>query len=137
MSQRRINRTHTDEDLSHLEDAIKECVRFIFCREGSKIPIKRTEIIKHLTTACETPNNQVNKVIAEADKTLKKVTFIIVTSKSNKHVVLIVDNRYSLDYQLSNLTATILIEASLYQSCYRRWNLSSFPILIFLVNTFL
>ncbi|XP_068617932.1 non-structural maintenance of chromosomes element 3 homolog [Battus philenor] len=72
MSQRRQNRT-VGEDISVAENAIKECVRYIFYREGSKIPIKRSEILKHLQNVCETPSNQVNTVIAEANKVLKTV----------------------------------------------------------------
>ncbi|KAL0822026.1 hypothetical protein ABMA28_005402 [Loxostege sticticalis] len=73
MSQRRGNRSTAEESEANLDDAIKECVRFIVCREGSKIPIKRAEIVKHLNTTCQTLANQVNTVIVEANKTLKRV----------------------------------------------------------------
>lgn len=74
MSQRRGNRSTAEESEANLDDAIKECVRFIVCREGSKIPIKRAEIVKHLNTTCQTLANQVNTVIVEANKTLKRVS---------------------------------------------------------------
>lgn len=79
MSQRRGNRsTNVEPDISNLEESIKECVHFILCREGSKIPIKRSEIIKHLHATCETATNQVNTVLAEANKILKRVsTFVL------------------------------------------------------------
>lgn len=73
MSQRKSNRSTPEESNPNLEDHIKECVRFIVCREGSKIPIKRAEIVKHLANTCQTSPNQVNAVIIEANKTLKRV----------------------------------------------------------------
>ncbi|XP_075980384.1 non-structural maintenance of chromosomes element 3 homolog [Anticarsia gemmatalis] len=75
MSQRRANRSRggDTDDVAGLEDSIKECVRFILCKEGSKIPIKRGEILKHLSTVCQTATNLVNIVIIEANKVLKNV----------------------------------------------------------------
>lgn len=73
MSQRRSNRSQDAEDVQNLEEAIKECVRYIVCREGSKIPIKRFEIVKHLGTVCQTPANQINNVVVGANNILKKV----------------------------------------------------------------
>lgn len=82
MSQRRSNRSREEpEDLSHLEDSIKECVRFMLCREGSKVPIKRSEVNKHLSTVCQTASNQINTVIIEASKVLKRVIFLLNTFK--------------------------------------------------------
>lgn len=79
MSQRRNNRSSNAEvDISELKDSIKECVRFLVCREGSKIPIKRGEIIKHLSTTCQTPTNKVSTVIIEANKVLKKVSILLI-----------------------------------------------------------
>ncbi|KAJ8712548.1 hypothetical protein PYW07_005390 [Mythimna separata] len=93
MSQRRGNRsTNAEPDISELEDSIKECVHYIICREGSKIPIKRSEIIKHLNTTCETPTSQVNKVIIEANKILKRVygyKLVQVDSKSGMQYILV------------------------------------------------
>lgn len=78
MSQKRVKRpSNTAIDYSEIEDSVKECVRFIVCREGSKIPIKRSEIIKHLSTVCETPSNHTNAVIIEANKVLKRVSYIL------------------------------------------------------------
>jgi uncharacterized Rmd1/YagE family protein len=86
MSQRR-NRTinssndevdteaHTDPGL---KNAVQECVRYLFCRERSKIPIKRTEILKHLLNTCQTPANQVNNVIVEANRVLKVSVFVFI-----------------------------------------------------------
>lgn len=73
MSQRRLNRSVEPEDITQLDRAIKECVRYIFYREGSKIPIKRPEILKHLDVVCQTPANRVNTVLLEANKVLKTV----------------------------------------------------------------
>uniref|UniRef100_A0A2A4K7V2 MAGE domain-containing protein n=1 Tax=Heliothis virescens TaxID=7102 RepID=A0A2A4K7V2_HELVI len=82
MSQRRTKRstqaeqdrsTSAEPDISDLEESIKECVRYIICREGSKIPIKRAEIIKHLNTTCQTPSNMVKTILVEADKIIKRV----------------------------------------------------------------
>ncbi|KOB67126.1 MAGE-like protein 2, partial [Operophtera brumata] len=72
MSQRRSNRSQADEDVPDLAEPIKECVRFIVCREGSKIPIRRSEIVKHLVTVCQTPSNQINNVVLGANNLLKK-----------------------------------------------------------------
>ena len=83
MSQRRGNRsTNVEPDVSELEEAIKECVHYILCREGSKIPIKRGEIIKHLNATCETATSQVNRVLSEADKVLKRVSVFVLFEKS-------------------------------------------------------
>lgn len=73
MSQRRNRQSNAEVDVSALEDAIKECVRYIICREGSKIPIKRSEVSKHLSATCQTSPNQVNSVLIEANKILKRV----------------------------------------------------------------
>lgn len=74
MSQRRNRQSNAEVDVSALEDAIKECVRYIICREGSKIPIKRSEVSKHLNATCQTSPNQVNSVLIEANKILKRVS---------------------------------------------------------------
>lgn len=71
MSQRRSKSLNVSS--SEIADSIKECVRYIISREGSKIPIKRAEIIKHLTTICQTSSGQVNAVIIETNKILKQV----------------------------------------------------------------
>lgn len=73
MSQRRSNRSQA-EDVPNLEEPIKECVRFIVCREGSKIPIKRSEIVRHLGAVCQTPSNQINNVVVGANNILRKVS---------------------------------------------------------------
>ncbi|XP_060804903.1 non-structural maintenance of chromosomes element 3 homolog isoform X2 [Amyelois transitella] len=73
MSQRRTNRSTADAEESVDEEAVTECVRYIICRESSKFPIKRAEILKHLTTTTQTPANQVKSVLVEANKILKQV----------------------------------------------------------------
>lgn len=73
MSQRRQIRRNTVEDTTTLDRAAVECVRYVFSREGSKLPIKRTEILKYLQNVCETPSNQINSVMVEANKVLKSV----------------------------------------------------------------
>lgn len=105
MSQRRANRTvntsNSEEIEATLEDAINECVRFITCREGSKIPIKRAEIIKHLNTTCQTPANQVNTVVIEANKVLKRVygyKLVQVEAKSGiQYILILTEECESLD----------------------------------------
>lgn len=74
MSQRRNNRSSNDTNFENMEESIQECVRYIICREGSKLPIKRAEILKHLSTVCQTTSNQINTVIIEANKILKNVS---------------------------------------------------------------
>lgn len=77
MSQKKINKSRDSRpDISECEPAIKECVRYILCREGGKIPIKRADINKHLNNVCQTPQNQVSGVISEANKVLKKVSIV-------------------------------------------------------------
>lgn len=78
MSQRRPNRStaniaEEDDDLA-LDEAVKECVRYIFYREGNKTPFKRADIVKHLSTTCQTPSGDVNTVISRANQVLKKVS---------------------------------------------------------------
>ncbi|KAH9640303.1 hypothetical protein HF086_001655, partial [Spodoptera exigua] len=73
MSQRRTRQSNAEVDVSELEDGIKECVRYIICREGSKIPIKKGDVSKHLSATCQTPSNHVNTVLIEANKILKRV----------------------------------------------------------------
>ncbi|RVE48028.1 hypothetical protein evm_007340 [Chilo suppressalis] len=104
MSQRRANRTNTtnEEEISmHLEDAIKECVRFIICREGSKKPIKRAEISSHLNTTCQTPNNQINTVMIEANKLLKRIygyKLVQVEAKGGiQYIVILTEESEGLD----------------------------------------
>lgn len=93
MSQRRQNRSQAEEGIG--DDVVNECVRFIICREGSKIPIKRPEIIKHLTTTCQISSNQINKIIIEANKVLKRVygyKLIQVESKSGIQYIVVLNN---------------------------------------------
>lgn len=76
MSQRRSQRSTApaDEELDPaLDGAVTECVRYVLCRESSKIPLKRAEIVKHLNTTFQISSNQVNKIVAEANKILKTV----------------------------------------------------------------
>ncbi|XP_026754710.2 non-structural maintenance of chromosomes element 3 homolog [Galleria mellonella] len=94
MSQRRVNRSNTEEVEENIESAINECVRYIVIREGSKIPIKRAEIAKHLNSTCQTPSNQVNSVIIEANKVLKRVygyKLIQVESKSGIQYIVVLN----------------------------------------------
>ncbi|XP_041982321.1 non-structural maintenance of chromosomes element 3 homolog [Aricia agestis] len=103
MSQRR-SRASNEVDLSPLQDAIKECVRFVVCREGSKLPIKRAEIIKHINTNNQTPANQVNVVIVEANKILKRVygyKLVQVEAKSGIQYIVVLDEPCQ-DAPLSN-----------------------------------
>ncbi|VVC88625.1 unnamed protein product [Leptidea sinapis] len=86
------------QDHSRLEartqDAVKECVRYIICREGSKIPIKRIEIIKHLQNTYQTSTNHINTVILEADKLLKKIygiKLVQVESKSGIQYIAVLE----------------------------------------------
>ncbi|KAM3957934.1 non-structural maintenance of chromosomes element 3 homolog [Aphomia sociella] len=95
MTQRR-NRSNTEEVDVNVESAINECVRYIICREGSKIPIKRAEIAKHLNSTCQTPSNQVNTVIIEANKILKRVygyKLIQIESKSGIQYIVVLDEQ--------------------------------------------
>lgn len=77
MSQRRLNRPTVDvtedDDLS-LDKPVKECVRYVFCREGNKIPFKRADIAKYLNTTCQTASGDVNRVITRANNELKRVS---------------------------------------------------------------
>ncbi|KAJ0174442.1 hypothetical protein K1T71_009550 [Dendrolimus kikuchii] len=71
MSSSRANSSRAEEEVN--PDVVNECVRYIISREGCKIPIKRAEIIKHLTTSNQIATSQINKVIIEANKILKYV----------------------------------------------------------------
>lgn len=79
MSQRRSTRAAVpaalieEEEDNSLEEAVNECARYILCREASKIPIKRANIIKHLATVCQTPSGDVSRVISRTNKLLEKV----------------------------------------------------------------
>lgn len=80
MSQRNPNRAQIEETANVaeqllLDEAVKECVRYIFCREGNKIPIKRVDIAKHLNTTCQTPSGDVSSVISKANQVLKTVRY--------------------------------------------------------------
>ncbi|KAL4714858.1 hypothetical protein ACJJTC_012530 [Scirpophaga incertulas] len=106
MSQRRNNRTNpvlnnsNPERQIDLDGAIKECVRFIVCREGSKIPIKRAEIVKHLSSTYQLPKNQVNSVIVEANRKLKEIygyKLVQVEAKSGiQYIVVLTEDSESL-----------------------------------------
>uniref|UniRef100_A0A1E1W4G7 MAGE domain-containing protein n=1 Tax=Pectinophora gossypiella TaxID=13191 RepID=A0A1E1W4G7_PECGO len=96
MSQRRSNRPAVteEEDDPSLDRAINECVRYIFCREGSKIPFKRAEIAKHLNTTCQTNAGEVNSVISRANTILKRVygyKLVQVLSKSGTQMIVILN----------------------------------------------
>ncbi|OWR53949.1 Melanoma antigen protein 2 [Danaus plexippus plexippus] len=59
--------------ISCSKEAVNGCVRYILCREGSKIPIKRSDIINHISeTGKVTKQNAIN-VFNAAQKELKKV----------------------------------------------------------------
>nr|XP_021186038.2 non-structural maintenance of chromosomes element 3 homolog [Helicoverpa armigera] len=119
MSQRRTKRstqasqaeqdrsTIAETDVSDHEDSIKECVRYIICREGSKIPIKRAEIIKHLSTTCQTPSNLVKTVLVEADRILKRVygyKLVQVEAKSGIQYIVVLAEKYD---SLPNFSSAI------------------------------
>ncbi|KAJ2940401.1 hypothetical protein O0L34_g80 [Tuta absoluta] len=95
MSQRRANRSSAvEEDDGSLDTAVNECVRFVLCREGSKIPFKRAEIGKHLHATCETSLGDVNRVVTKANKILKEVygyKLVQVTSKAGFQMILVLD----------------------------------------------
>ncbi|XP_053611161.1 non-structural maintenance of chromosomes element 3 homolog isoform X2 [Plodia interpunctella] len=94
MSQRRANRSTVDSEETVDEDAVNECVRFIVCREGSKIPIKRAEIMKHLSATTQIPGNQVKSILVEANKILKKVygyKLVQVEAKSGIQYIVVLD----------------------------------------------
>lgn len=76
MTSNRESSSCTAEEINR--DIVNECVRFIVCREGCKIPIKRAEIIKHITTSNQISVSQINKVIIEANKVLKNVSKFVV-----------------------------------------------------------
>ncbi|KAG6447480.1 non-structural maintenance of chromosomes element 3 homolog [Manduca sexta] len=101
MSKRKSNKSIADVDVPDLKEAVIECVRFIVCREGSKIPIKRAEVVKHLETTCSTPSNLVNKVVLEANNTLKRVygyKLIQIEKKSDpKYIIVLDEDCESLD----------------------------------------
>ncbi|XP_014364449.2 non-structural maintenance of chromosomes element 3 homolog [Papilio machaon] len=94
MSQRRHIRTSAVEDTTTLDRAVTECVRYIFSREGSKIPIKRAEILKYLQNACETTSNQISSVMVEANKVLKTVygyKLVQVEAKNGVQYIVVLD----------------------------------------------
>lgn len=78
MSQPRSRASRAAEEADadpDLGEAINECARFLICREGSKIPIKRAEIQKFLAPNFQIPSNRINVVISEANKLIRKVIF--------------------------------------------------------------
>ncbi|CAG4982220.1 unnamed protein product [Colias eurytheme] len=88
----RPSRSNADESFDNLGDAINECVRYILCREGSKIPIKRVDIIKFLNSTSQVSTSQVNAIIREAEKILKKIygyKIVQVDSKSGIQYILV------------------------------------------------
>ncbi|XP_038222285.1 non-structural maintenance of chromosomes element 3 homolog [Zerene cesonia] len=91
----RPSRNNTEESLDNLGDAINECVRYILCREGSKIPIKRVDIIKFLNSTCQVSTNQVNSIIRESETILKQIygyKLVQVDSKSGiQYIVVLVE----------------------------------------------
>lgn len=77
-----------------ISQAAKECVRYIVCREGSKIPIKRSDIIKNIASAADVPSNQINTVVTQANKLLKKVygyRLLQVDSKGGVQFIVVLD----------------------------------------------
>ncbi|CAK1587234.1 unnamed protein product [Parnassius mnemosyne] len=117
MSQKRQSKNNESINNTDLKSAVKECVRYIFCREGSKIPIKRAEILKHIQSVCETPSNQVNNVIVEANNVLKTVygyKLIQVDAKSGvQYIVVLNDECNSLHSSVSDPQQRRLLNAAL------------------------
>ncbi|XP_013180075.1 PREDICTED: melanoma-associated antigen G1-like [Papilio xuthus] len=94
MSQRRQIRTSAVEEITTSDRAVIECVRYIFSREGSKIPIKRAEILKYLQSTCETSTNQISSIMVEANKVLKTVygyKLVQVEAKTGVQYIVVLD----------------------------------------------
>ncbi|CAK1555544.1 unnamed protein product [Leptosia nina] len=73
MHNKRNKTIDNSEPSGNIEGTIHECVHFILCREGSKIPIKRSEIKDHLNTTCQMPPSEINGIIVQAEKLLKRI----------------------------------------------------------------
>ncbi|CAG9564478.1 unnamed protein product [Danaus chrysippus] len=55
------------------KEAVYGCVRYILCREGSKIPIKRSDIINHISETCKVTKQNASHVFIAAQNELKRV----------------------------------------------------------------
>ncbi|XP_023950262.1 melanoma-associated antigen D2 [Bicyclus anynana] len=72
MSQHRANRSLSENTCS--AEVVNQCVKFLVCREGSKIPIRNSDIdnfIESVTKDKSKPNKKV--VLENANKVLKSV----------------------------------------------------------------
>ncbi|XP_063537588.1 non-structural maintenance of chromosomes element 3 homolog [Cydia strobilella] len=107
-----------EEDHVHnIQNAVKECARYILSREGSKIPIKKADIAKHLATACQTPPQHVSGVISAAEKLLKKVygyKLVSIKGKSGVlYIVVLAEECESLPSNVSESELRTMLMASL------------------------
>ncbi|GBP56325.1 Non-structural maintenance of chromosomes element 3 homolog [Eumeta japonica] len=107
MSRRRTNKSAlASQDVNpEIDDAVQECVRYILCREGSKLPIKRVDLLKHLSGICQTSSGEINVIVAESNKVLKRVygyKLVQIDSKGGVQYIVVL-----ADESPSNLSSAI------------------------------
>ncbi|XP_039756273.1 MAGE-like protein 2 [Pararge aegeria] len=74
-------------------EAVNQCVKFLVCREGSKIPIKNADIENFITSVIQTPVDK-KLVIEKANKVLKSVygyKLVKLKSKGIQYIVVMND----------------------------------------------
>ncbi|XP_022116037.1 non-structural maintenance of chromosomes element 3 homolog [Pieris rapae] len=89
---RKEGSTSRVEESPNTTNAVPECVRYILCREGSKVPIKRSEIKDYLSTSSQISQNDMNSIILEAERILKKIygfKLVQIASKSGVQYIVI------------------------------------------------
>ncbi|XP_026495717.2 non-structural maintenance of chromosomes element 3 homolog [Vanessa tameamea] len=86
----RSGNSFTENQSSNL--AVNECVRYILCQEGSKIPIKHCDIRKHLEDNFGAPRNLIKNIITNANNILKNVygyKLVQVDAKQSQYIVVL------------------------------------------------
>ncbi|XP_047521477.1 non-structural maintenance of chromosomes element 3 homolog [Pieris napi] len=84
--------SRVEESLNTNTNAVTECVRYILCREGSKVPIKRSEIKDYLSTSSQISQNDMNSIILESERVLKKIygfKLVQIASKSGVQYIVV------------------------------------------------
>ncbi|CAH4029892.1 unnamed protein product [Pieris brassicae] len=92
MTRKEGSTSRVEEPSNTHTNAVTECVRYILCREGSKVPIKRSEIKDYLSTSSQISQNDMNTIILEAERVLKKIygfKLVQIASKSGVQYIVV------------------------------------------------
>lgn len=67
-----MSRQSQTESTRLFDNSVRQCVRYVFCREADKIPIKRSEILEQIAPEYRKKSKN---VLVEVEKELKRVSW--------------------------------------------------------------